>query len=204
MKKFLGMAAVIVVLMAGSFVMAADCDGLLPEQAYQELFDNPNAYIVDVRSPAEWYWVGHPETNLADDPDSGILAGRVFHIPYKYWVYDKAEKKYHMPINKAFARTIARTFPEGATLIFMCRSGQRSCDCQHYLLDPKNTRNKDHKKIVTFTMYNLDEGFEGGRDAVTGHRTLDAGWKNLGLAYKDKGNGIWLGTPPSMKNLNKK
>jgi hypothetical protein len=48
-------------------------------------------------------------------------------------------------------------------------------------------------------MYNLDEGFEGGRDPDTGHRTLDAGWKNLGLPYKDKSNGIWHGVHGAMR-----
>jgi rhodanese-related sulfurtransferase len=194
MKRLLGTTVAIVALMTGAFAMAADCDGVLPEEAYQMVKDNPNAYIIDVRSPAEYYWVGHPETNLADDPDSGFLEGRVVHIPYKFWIFDPATGDYYMPINKFFARDVAAAFPEGATLIFMCRSGQRSCDCQHWLLDPKNSRLKDLEKIKTFTMYNLDEGFEGGRDPETGHRTLDAGWKNLGLPYNDKDDGIWTGT----------
>jgi len=195
MKKLFCMAAVIVVLMTGSFAVAADCDGVFPEQAYQMLFDNPNAYIVDVRTPAEYFWIGHPEKNLADDPDSAILDGRVVHIPFKFWIYDITTRGYTMPINKFFPREIAATFPEGATLIFICRSGGRSCDCQHYLRNPKNSQQKDHEKIMTYTMLNLDEGFEGGRDPVTGHRTLSAGWKNLGLPYKDKSNGIWPRDP---------
>jgi rhodanese-related sulfurtransferase len=199
MRKLLGLSTVLLVLLAGSLALADDCDGVLPEQAYQMLFDNPNAYIVDVRSPAEYYWVGHPETNLADDPESSILEGRVFHIPYKFWIYDPTTREFYMPINKFFAREVAAAFPEGATLLFMCRSGQRSCDCQHWLLDPMNSRPMDYDKIVTFTMYNLDEGFEGGRDPVTGHRTLDAGWKNLGLPYKDRANGMWSGSNGAMQ-----
>jgi rhodanese-related sulfurtransferase len=154
---------VVFLLIACTFAVADDCDGVLPEQAYDMLFDDPNTYIVDVRSPAEYYWVGHPETNLADDPESGILEGRVFHIPYKFWEYDPATRDYHMPINKFFARDVANAFPEDATLIFMCRSGHRSCECQHWLLDPGNSRPMDYKKILTFTMYNLDEGFEEGQ-----------------------------------------
>jgi len=200
MQKLLGIATVLMLVAPFAFADDDGCDGVLPEQAYAMLFDDANTFIVDVRSPAEYHWVGHAETNLADDPDSGILEGRVFHIPYKFWMYDPTTRGYHMPVNKFFSREVAETFPEGATLIFMCRSGGRSCDCQHYLLDPTNSRPKDYEKIVTFTMYNLDEGFEGGRDPETGHRTLDAGWKNLGLPYKDKSNGIWGGNPGAMQN----
>ena len=201
MGRQLGIASVAFLLIASAFAVAGDCEGVLPEQAYDMVFDDENTFIVDVRSPAEYYWVGHPETNLADDPESGILEGRVFHIPFKFWEYDPATRDYHMPINKFFARDVANAFPEGATLIFMCRSGQRSCDCQHWLLDPGNSRSYDYEKILTFTMYNLDEGFEGGRDPDTGHRTLDAGWKNLGLPYKDKANGIWRGVPGAMREM---
>ena len=201
MGRQLGIASVAILLIAGAFALAGDCEGVYPEEAYAMLFDDPNVFIVDVRSPAEYNWVGHPETNLADDPESGILEGRVFHIPYKFWLYDPTTRDYHMPINKFFAREVAEAFPEGATLIFMCRSGQRSCDCQFHLLDPANSRPKDYEKILTFTMYNMDEGFEGGRDPVTGHRTLDAGWKNLGLPYKDKTSGIWKGLPGAMKEM---
>jgi rhodanese-related sulfurtransferase len=192
---------VAILLVAASFAVAQDCDGVLPEEAYAMLLDDPNVYLIDVRSPAEYYWVGHPDVNLADDADSGVLEGRVFHIPYKFWLYDPATRDYHMPINKMFSREIANSFPEGATLIFMCRSGGRSCDCQHYLLDPANSRPKDYDKILTFSMLNLDEGFEGGRDPDTRHRTLDAGWRNLGLPYHDGANGIWRGEPGAMNEM---
>jgi rhodanese-related sulfurtransferase len=191
MKRLLGLTAVIVLLATSSVAMAADCDGILPEQAYQMLFDDANTYLIDVRSASEYNWIGHPATNLADDPDSGFLEGRVAHIVYKLWVYDVATGEYHMPINKNFAKEVAKAFPKDATLIFMCRSGQRSCDAQHFMLDPANSKKKDYQKILTFTMYNLNEGFEGGRDSVTRHRTLDAGWKNLGLPYQDGRTGIW-------------
>lgn len=198
MKKLFGIAMVLFLLIPGAFADDG-CDGVLPEQAYDMLLADSNTYLIDVRSPAEYFWVGHPETNLADDEDSAVLEGRVFHIPFKFWLYDTTTRDYHMPINKFFAREVANTFPAGATLIFMCRSGGRSCDCQHYLMDPQNSRPKDYAKILTFTMYNLDEGFEGGRDSVTRHRTLDAGWRNLGLPYQDGSNGIWRGIPGAMK-----
>jgi len=198
MTRLLGIALVLFLLIPGAFADDG-CDGLLPEQAYAMLLEDSNTYLIDVRSAAEYYWIGHPETNLADDLDSEVLAGKVFHIPYKFWMYDPSTREYHMPINKFFAREVAQAFPSGATLIFICRSGGRSCQAQHLLWDPENSRPKDYAKILTFTMFNLDEGFEGGRDAETGHRTLDAGWRNLGLPFKDKGNGMWSGVPGAMR-----
>jgi rhodanese-related sulfurtransferase len=180
-----------VLLSAGGTASAYDVQGLLPEQAYDYLEDYDNAYLIDVRTPAEYFWIGHPETNLADDPDSGFLEGKFVNIPFMFWVYDKHTDDYVMKIAKKFPQQVARTFPEGSILIFICRSGGRSALAQQYMMDPANSKQRDYEKILTYEMYNLDEGFEGGRDGETGHRTLDAGWRNKDLPYKDKGNQIW-------------
>lgn len=78
---------------------------LTPPQAQAALEGTPNARLVDVRTQAEWNWVGQiPEA---------------LQIEWNTW---PAGTK-----NPEFAQTLQREVPDKSTpLLFICRSGARS------------------------------------------------------------------------------
>ena len=78
---------------------------LTPPDAYALLQNAPGAKLVDVRTQAEWSWVGQVPEALK--------------IEWNTW--PKGER------NATFADTLQREVPnKDTTLLFMCRSGARS------------------------------------------------------------------------------
>ncbi|MFO7188489.1 MAG: rhodanese-like domain-containing protein [Pseudomonadota bacterium] len=76
-----------------------------PPQAYTVLQHVPNARLVDVRTQAEWNWVGYIPGSLQ--------------IEWNTWPAGTR--------NPAFAETLQREVPDKSTpLLFICRSGARS------------------------------------------------------------------------------
>ncbi|MDE0571954.1 rhodanese-like domain-containing protein [Demequina sp. B12] len=129
---------------------------ITPTAAWELLTSNPDARLVDVRTTAEWQWVGIPDTSsLGYDP---ILVE---------WVSYPA-----MSRNVDFVDQLrAASIPEGAPLVFLCRSGQRSID------------GATAATAAGFgPSYNILHGFEGAPNA-DGHRGVE-GWKAEGLPWK--------------------
>jgi len=135
-----------------------------PSQAYEMVKNDPDhTFIVDTRTRAEYQLIGHP-------------AGS-YNIPKKFWTGKLGEKKYGMVDNANFEKDLLATFnPATDKLIFMCRSGKRSClACKAAInagWDPKD-------------VCNMLGGFEGdkvkNKDSIyAGQRKL-GGWKNEGL-----------------------
>lgn len=127
--------------------------------------------FIDVRTPAEIEFVGHAE-------------GLDKNIPIAYRIYTKFDEKKHRygtMINQNFLDEVAAEVKakgltkDNATLILMCRSGDRSAASTNLLA--KN----GYKNVYTVT-----DGFEGNKDK-NGKRTVD-GWKNAGnpWTYKNK------------------
>jgi rhodanese-related sulfurtransferase len=111
------------------------------------------AYIIDVRTAAEFIWVGHPN------------------VPNVVNVSWKIEKKGAFITNPSFVSDVNDIFGKNkdAHLILMCRSGVRSLAAADAL-----------EKAGYTNVSNMLEGFEGeGKDSY-GYRTVD-GWKNSGL-----------------------
>ena len=143
----------------------------LPEEAYADVVENDNVYIVDVRTPEESKWVGHPGKNkLCVDVDfegnciayeGSELEGKVINIPIMVM------KKGVMIINKKFLKDIEDVFGdgEGVVLITMCRSGGRSKLAAGKL------------DLAGYEAVNMLTGFEGGRTPDRGYRLLN-GWIN--------------------------
>jgi len=135
-----------------------------PSQAYEMVQKNTNhTFIVDVRTRAEYQLIGHP-------------AG-AYNIPYKFWNGKLGEKKYSMTGNSNFEKDLLAKFnPATDKLIFMCRSGKRSClSCKAAINAGWNPKN----------VCNVLGGFEGdkikNKDSIyNGQRKL-GGWKNEGL-----------------------
>lgn len=138
--------------------------------AYYMATTEENTYILDVRTVAEWDWVGHPGENKLGE--GAELAGKVINISYKI------EFKGDFIINPSFLVDVQNMFPdaEEVTLITMCRSGSRSVAAALALEAAGYTN-----------MKNMVKGFEGSKD-VFGYRTLN-GWKVDGLPYNYSGEG---------------
>ena len=117
------------------------------------LVEEPNATLVDVRTMAEWTYVG--------TPDLSSIGKRPLLIEWQTFP--------DRDINPDFTATIARVIPDkDAPLLFICRSGARSAAAAAMLTARGFTR-----------AYNVAEGFEGDPDGKR-HRGTIGGWKAAG------------------------
>ncbi len=130
-----------------------------PRATWQELAQDGQAVLVDVRTDAEWNFVGVPD--LSD------LGKQVVLIPWQLYP--------SMQVNGAFVEHLRRA---GATpeskLFFICRSGARS-------LAAGQTAQQSGFPHA----FNVADGFEGPVDAE-GHRGTVAGWKADGLPWRQR------------------
>ena len=127
-----------------------------PREAYAALAADDDAVLVDVRTSAEWNYVGLP--------DLSPLGKQVICLEWQRFP-DGA-------VNERFVEQLRGAgLPESASIYFLCRSGVRSAAAAHAAtaagLGPA---------------YNVEHGFEGPHDH-DGHRTV-AGWKNDGLPWR--------------------
>jgi rhodanese-related sulfurtransferase len=141
---------------------------LNPTEAYKKAMNDEHVFIVDVRTRPEYVLVGHP-TNA-------------YHVPVRFWTGNHTAKGYGMVINDHFGEDLKKMFnPETDTLIFMCRSGGRSCQA---------TELAAASGWPTDKIYNMMGGFEGDKvkdvhSAFNGKRKM-GGWKNEGLPWTYK------------------
>ena len=127
-----------------------------PEEAYAALAADEDAVLVDVRTAAEWSYVGMP--------DLSGLGKRVIAVEWQRFP-DGA-------LNGDFVEQLQDAgLADGAPIYFLCRSGVRSVAAAEAAtaagLGPA---------------YNVLDGFEGPHDE-RGHRTV-AGWKVAGLPWR--------------------
>jgi rhodanese-related sulfurtransferase len=122
-------------------LLGGDIQNISPATAYQ-MTKNASTYLIDVRSIAEYYLVGHPEMAV--------------NIPWAFW----NEKEQKFVENENFIDDIKRWFKNDDTLIFMCRSGGRSL------------RAAGAAQRAGFSrVFNIEEGFEGEPNEK-GYRTV--------------------------------
>jgi rhodanese-related sulfurtransferase len=127
-----------------------------PQDAYAALAADDEAVLVDVRTSAEWSYVGLP--------DLTAIGKRVICVEWQRFP-DGA-------VNGDFLEQLQDAgLPDGAPIYFLCRSGVRSAAAADAAtaagLGPA---------------YNVLDGFEGPHDEH-GHRTV-SGWKNAGLPWR--------------------
>jgi len=127
-----------------------------PLEAYAALQADADAVLVDVRTSAEWSYVGLP--------DLSQIGKRV--IPLEWQRFPDGA------LNTGFVEQLREAgVAEGAPIYFLCRSGVRSAAAAGVAtaagLGPA---------------YNISDGFEGPLDH-DGHRTV-AGWKVAGLPWR--------------------
>ncbi len=139
-------------------------------EAYDAKTSNSDKVLfVDVRTPEEFEYVG--STAVIDA-----------NIPFKrtdYSAWDENKHQYAMSANSKFAAAIAdalnkRGLDKSATVILMCRSGDRSAAAANLLAK------EGYSKV-----YSVWEGFEGDvakNGSNVGHRSVN-GWKNTNLPW---------------------
>lgn len=136
---------------------AGDVD---PAQAWASLAEDRSAVLVDVRTRAEWAFVGLPSlAALGRQP-----------ITLEWQVFPS------MTVNADFVAILdealtAAGIAHDAPLLFLCRSGVRSRHAAVAMTQAGWNR-----------CFNISEGFEGGLDGE-GHRGRVAGWKARGLPW---------------------
>ncbi|MBF6329086.1 rhodanese-like domain-containing protein [Nocardia transvalensis] len=132
---------------------------ITPQQAWDLLRDNPDAVLIDVRTEAEWRFVGVPDTSPLGRPAALIEWVDLTGSPNPRFVDQLKE-------------VLADRDPDSdAPVIFLCRSGQRSIGAA-----------KASTAAGYAPSFNVLEGFEGPLDA-DGHRG-GAGWRARGLPWR--------------------
>lgn len=142
---------------AGGQPHGASFAGDIPvEEAWAVLRDEPDATLIDVRTDAEWSYVGVPDlTGLGKQP---LLVS---------W-----QRFPDMAINAEFIEMLHRAgLSLDAANLFICRSGVRSRAAALAMAAEGFSR-----------CYNVAEGFEGDKDASQ-HRGTTGGWKAAGLPW---------------------
>ena len=128
---------------------------LSPQQAWEALETDPRAVLVDVRTQAEWAFVGVP--------DLTALGKRV--IPIEWSTFPQGRP------NDAFLTQLGHHVEQDAPVYFLCRSGARSVSAA------------DAATAAGWgAAHNILDGFEGPVDDH-GHRAI-AGWKHAGLPWR--------------------
>lgn len=127
-----------------------------PQDAYAAVTGPEHGILIDVRTRAEWTYVGVP-----------VLPAEAHPLVQAEWLtYPDGI------VNAAFFDELrAAGVEEGTPLYFLCRSGARS---------------QAAAAAVTAAglgpAHNVLDGFEGAHDGE-GHRLVN-GWKNVGLPWK--------------------
>jgi rhodanese-related sulfurtransferase len=128
-----------------------------PTQTWEALQADADAQLVDVRTDAEWNFVGVPDLNAAGKQT--VL------IPWQ--VYPTMQR------NGSFADNLKQAGLTAENKIyFICRSGVRSMSAA------------EAARAAGFPqVFNVADGFEGPPDAE-GHRGGIAGWKADNLPWR--------------------
>ncbi|MCX5041970.1 rhodanese-like domain-containing protein [Aldersonia sp. NBC_00410] len=127
-----------------------------PQQAWDLLAENADAVLVDVRTDAEWKYVGVPDTSAIGRPTVLIE-----------WVSHPTGARNDNFVDQLREAGITGERP----VVFLCRSGQRSVGAA-----------KAATEAGIGPSYNVLDGFEGALDD-NGHRGV-VGWRALGLPWR--------------------
>lgn len=137
-------------------------DQVDPRAAYDILTNMRASALVDVRTTAEWTFVGVPDLSGISRP---VILVEWAQFP-------------NMTPNPDFVGELQQqaggTLPE--RLLFLCRSGQRSLAAARRVA----AEMADAGAAIHCT--NIAEGFEGDRDGE-GHRGTLGGWRKRGLPW---------------------
>ena len=124
-------------------------------EAWAYLAANPTAQLVDVRTKAEWHFVGI--TNLDELGRQPVLIE---------WVGSDGTP------NADFTRQLGAAVSPDTSLLMLCRSGVRSLAAGNAALAAGYQ-----------TIINISDGFEGDLDGNQQRGCLN-GWRHSGLAWR--------------------
>jgi len=134
-------------------------------EAYEKWKAKPEKVkVIDVRTPEEFLFVGHPEM--------------AWNIPVAAQTYkwDAAKKVFPMQPLADFVSRVQKVATPDDTLLVMCRSGGRGATAVNLLA-----------KAGFMNAYNVTDGMEGDTvkdpDSVYRGQRLMNGWKNSGLPW---------------------
>ena len=127
-----------------------------PEEAWKLLSENPDAVLVDVRTEAEWRFVGVADTSSLDRD-----------VVYVEWNRTDGTR------NDGFVDDLVASgvAPGERPVLFLCRSGNRSIGAAEAATE-----------AGIAPSYNILDGFEGNLDESK-HRG-GTGWKAGGLPWQ--------------------
>ena len=128
-----------------------------PATAWKILSERKDALLVDVRTRAEWNYVGLPDLALLDKKPA-LLEWQVFPS-------NQPNPEFVSALSGAVA-------DKDAPLLFLCRSGARSAAAA-----------KAMSAAGFSSCLNVADGFEGPLDAQA-KRGATAGWKAAGLPWR--------------------
>jgi len=130
-----------------------------PAATWEALRSDKQAALVDVRTDAEWAFVGVP--------DLGATGKEPVLIPWQ--IYPS------MQVNGGFVDDLRRAgLTPAHKIYFLCRSGARSLAAGQAAV------------AAGFPLaFNVADGFEGPPDAA-GHRGVVAGWKAASLPWRQR------------------
>jgi len=128
-----------------------------PHRAWEMLSESKSVVLVDVRTRAEWDFVGVPDLRrLGKEP-----------LLVNWQIYPD------MQINDRFVEELRELgVRENQSILFLCRSGVRSRNAAK-----RATEAGYHR------CFNVNEGFEGDKDNAS-HRGRVGGWKQSGLPWR--------------------
>jgi rhodanese-related sulfurtransferase len=129
---------------------------IMPSEAWKILSDNSQAFLIDVRTTAEWTYVGKADISSLGK-EAILLEWKIFP---------------EMELNSEFAVGVLSKVPDHeAPLLFLCRSGLRSKAAAILMTGEGYS-----------SCYNIANGFEGDKDD-DGYRGRVGGWKVEGLPW---------------------
>jgi rhodanese-related sulfurtransferase len=132
-----------------------------PDKAWALLEHNPKAQLVDVRTVAEWAFVGMP--------DLASLGREVHRVEWQRYPDMSPNPDFVQDVTDYLRKSGADTETQ---VLFICRSGGRS---------------RGAAMAMTAAGFNqalnVAGGFEGDLDAE-GHRGMVGGWKAAGLPWR--------------------
>jgi rhodanese-related sulfurtransferase len=133
---------------------------MLSADAYRILADDATSTLIDVRTQAEWAYVGVP--------DLSSLGKTALFLEWQTFPSMQVDERFVARLS-TMLETIGRK--RGAPLVFICRSGARS-----------------RQAAIAMTgaswapCFNVSDGFEGPLDPSR-HRGVTGGWKAAGLPW---------------------
>jgi rhodanese-related sulfurtransferase len=138
------------------------------KEAYEKWQAEPDKVkIIDVRTPEEYLFVGHP-----------TMAWKI-PVAVQLYEWDAEKKKFPMKPLLDFVSRVQTIAKPDDTLMVMCRSGGRSAIAVNFLA-----------KAGFKNAYNVIDGMEGDAnadsDSVAQAKPLMDGWKNAGCPWTKK------------------